>query len=162
MMCSTESWEADRLPARSSKVTALPYIADRLQLFLSMVLSRTAATKIHPKKKKETSSALLRYTRTVLSPPRLTITDSHFCLPVFFFFRLKKQQHLQINQTLIGLRVVFFSSFYSMTPTCSIRHKAFQSGDKSNLFSQTNLLVRELEILSQTNDRHMTHLLNKT
>lgn len=112
MMCSTESWEADRLPARS-KVTASP-IADRLQLFLSMVLSRTAAT--HSPKKLHLHFC---YTRTVLSPPRLTITDSHFCLPVFFFFRLKKQQHLQINQTLIGLRVVFFWSFYSMTPTCS-------------------------------------------
>lgn len=41
-------------------------------------------------------------------PPSPTVTDSHFCRPLFFFFRLKKQQHLEIKQTLMGLRIVFY------------------------------------------------------
>lgn len=80
-------------------------------------------------------------TRALYCPPSQgwQITESHFCLPLFFFFRLKKQQHLQINQTLIGLRVVSFWSVCAMTPTCSTtRHS--KAATNHGLFSQTKLL----------------------
>lgn len=123
---STESRDADRLPTRS-KVTAslsgsalleclmpvpspavlpasapaLPVPPARLPVLLDVVAAIPVAT--------PGCSALLLAHCT--APPRPTITDSHFCLPLFFFLRLKKQQHLEMKQTLIGLRVVPFAAF---------------------------------------------------
>lgn len=109
VVCSTESRDADRLPTRS-RVTAsfsgsppvippavpvparAPVPAPRLPVLDVVATAPTV------------SSALLPAHCT--APPRPTVTDSHFCLPLFFFLRLKKQQHLEMKQTLIGLRVV--------------------------------------------------------
>lgn len=111
---STESREADRLPTRN-KVTAslsgsallepalLP--APRLPLVLDLAAARPPRD---PAAGPGCCSALL--TAHCTAPPRPTITDSHFCLPLFFFLRLKKQQHLEMKQTLIGLRVVSFAA----------------------------------------------------
>ncbi|KAL0099485.1 hypothetical protein PUN28_020186 [Cardiocondyla obscurior] len=116
VVCNTESRDADRLPTRN-RVTAslsgsapaaippavpvtarVPAPAPRLPV-LDVVA--TAST---------VSSALLPAHCT--APPRPTVTDSHFCLPLFFFLRLKKQQHLEMKQTLIGLRVVSLAAYF--------------------------------------------------
>ncbi|TGZ38002.1 Uncharacterized protein DBV15_05283, partial [Temnothorax longispinosus] len=109
VVCSTESRDADRLPMRSRVTASLsasppatpsvvpaparaPVPAPRLPVLDVVATAPTV------------SSALLPAHCT--APPRPTVTDSHFCLPLFFFLRLKKQQHLEMKQTLIGLRVV--------------------------------------------------------
>ncbi|KYN21587.1 hypothetical protein ALC57_06064 [Trachymyrmex cornetzi] len=110
VVCSTESRDADRLPTRSRVTASLsgsappaippavpaptrtPVPAPRLPVLDVVATTSTV------------SSALLPAHCT--APPRPTVTDSHFCLPLFFFLRLKKQQHLEMKQTLIGLRVV--------------------------------------------------------
>lgn len=116
VVCSTESLDADRLPMRSRvtaslsgsallAVSAVAVPAAAVALIIPAAAPRfpvldvavTATTPADP-------SALLPAHCT--APPRPTVTDSHFCLPLFFFLRLKKQQHLEMKQTLIGLRVV--------------------------------------------------------
>lgn len=121
VVCSTESREADRLPMRSRvtaslsgsallavSAVAVPAAAAAFIIPAAVaaapprfpVLDVTVAATTPP----VDPSALLPAHCT--APPRPTVTDSHFCLPLFFFLRLKKQQHLEMKQTLIGLRVV--------------------------------------------------------
>lgn len=122
VVCSTESRDADRLPMRS-RVTAslsgsallavsaavpafiIPAAVPAAIRFPVLDVVTTACASTTPP---ADSSALLPAHCT--APPRPTVTDSHFCLPLFFFLRLKKQQHLEMKQTLIGLRVVPFGS----------------------------------------------------
>lgn len=99
VVCSTESRDAERLPTRSRVTASLsgsappaipppavpaparaPVPAPRLPVLDVVATAPTV------------SSALLPAHCT--APPRPTVTDSHFCLPLFFFLRLKKQQHL--------------------------------------------------------------------
>lgn len=116
VVCSTESRDADRLPTRSRVTASLsesappaippavpvpartPIPAPRLPVLDDVATAPTV------------SSALLPAHCT--APPRPTVTDSHFCLPLFFFLRLKKQQHLEMKQTLIGLRVVSLAASF--------------------------------------------------
>lgn len=114
VVCSTESLDADRLPMRSrvtaslsgSALLAVSAVAVAAALIIPVAAPRfpvldVAVTATTPP---ADPSALLPAHCT--APPRPTVTDSHFCLPLFFFLRLKKQQHLEMKQTLIGLRVV--------------------------------------------------------
>lgn len=117
VVCSTESRDADRLPTRN-KVTASLSGSALLEsllpspsppaLRLPLVLDVAAVRPPRAPVAAPGCSALL--TAHCTAPPRPTITDSHFCLPLFFFLRLKKQQHLEMKQTLIGLRVVSFAA----------------------------------------------------
>lgn len=92
---STESRDAERLKSPSSLITSRsPPSASPL----SRLPCLTTPTFLPP-----LPPALLPPHCTV--SPRPTVKDSHFCRPLFFFFRLKKQQHLEMKQTLIGLRI---------------------------------------------------------
>lgn len=123
VVCSTESRDADRLPMRSRVTASLSGSA--LLAVSAVAVPAAAAAFIIPAAVAAAPpprfpvldvavvaatippadpSALLPAHCT--APPRPTVTDSHFCLPLFFFLRLKKQQHLEMKQTLIGLRVV--------------------------------------------------------
>lgn len=121
VVCSTESRDPDRLPTRNKVTASLSGSA-----LLESLLPAPSPTPNPPALRLPTAldvaamspprapvaapgcSALL--TAHCTAPPRPTITDSHFCLPLFFFLRLKKQQHLEMKQTLIGLRVVSFAA----------------------------------------------------
>lgn len=122
---STESRDADRLPTRnrvtaSLSGSALLAVSPAVPAAAFIIPAAVPATPRFPVLDDVAataeacgpsatippadSSALLPAHCT--APPRPTVTDSHFCLPLFFFLRLKKQQHLEMKQTLIGLRVV--------------------------------------------------------
>ncbi|EZA50373.1 hypothetical protein X777_11184 [Ooceraea biroi] len=107
VVCNTESRDADRLPTRNrvtasrsgSPLSSTPPAPPGLPVLDVAATAAPPRVPVVP-----SGSALLPAHCT--APPRPKVTDSHFCLPLFFFLRLKKQQHLEMKQTLIGLRVV--------------------------------------------------------
>lgn len=116
VVCSTESRDAEWLPARSRVTTSLSESA--LLLAVPPIVSTPPAPRLPALDIAVIvplataflgSSALLPVHCT--APPRPMVTDSHFCLPLFFFLRLKKQQHLEMKQALIGLRVVPLATY---------------------------------------------------
>lgn len=128
VVCRTESRDAERLKSRSS-VTAsrsvapfsLPLAFASTRSWSGSTLSTSRLTFLAPLSLAPFSPALIPAHCTV--PPSPTVPDSHFCRPLFFFFRLKKQQHLEIKQTLIGLRIVssiFFVCFFAYSQSRQI------------------------------------------
>ena len=113
VVCKIESRDAERLKSRSN-VTAsrsvvpfslpLPIAFDTSSSFASSLSTSRLPLFLAPFPLPLLPVALIPAHCTV--PPSPTVLNSHFCLPLFFFFRLKKQQHLEIKQILIGLRIV--------------------------------------------------------
>lgn len=99
VVCSTESLDADRLPMRSRVTASLSGSAP-----LAVSAAAAAAALVIPAAAPRFPVLDVAATATTdpsallpahcTAPPRPTVTDSHFCLPLFFFLRLKKQQHL--------------------------------------------------------------------
>lgn len=150
VVCSTESREADRLPARkrlvasvgsfSGSASASPSPGLGSGLVSAPVSSSASAPAVGvavaeaavasaavavpslslaatPSPPTPTALAILAVPGTLrsLNPsallpahccctgrPRPTVSDSYFCLPLFFFFRLKKQQHLEMKRILVS------------------------------------------------------------
>jgi len=145
VVCNTESRDADRLPTRN-RVTASrsgsPLLSAAVpapplpDLFILDVA--TTAAPLHVPVV-PSGSALLPAHCT--APPRPKVTDSHFCLPLFFFLRLKKQQHLEMKQTLIGLRVV------PLAVSVVGQHRACSNGTNSRIPHTTHDKKRQIYIL---------------
>jgi len=145
VVCNTESRDADRLPTRN-RVTAsrsgspLPSAAVPAPPLPILDVATTAAPLHVPVV--PSGSALLPAHCT--APPRPKVTDSHFCLPLFFFLRLKKQQHLEMKQTLIGLRVV------PLAVSVVGQHRACSNGANS----RTRRAIKKIDIYySYENER---------